>query len=126
MGAPVSLLNSPSIAGVALQIRWSDVEPEQGAPDWSQLDELFAAATSAKKVMGADGDPALALNRSIQRALRAGESGGGFEPHAVRRRPQNGGVILVYFPFFTVVGELVVDISPDAAPWSETLPQLEE
>ncbi len=42
-------LNNPSISGVALQIHWSDIEPVQGNPDWSKLDELFAAAESSKK-----------------------------------------------------------------------------
>ena len=42
-------LNNPLISGVALQIHWSDIEPVQGQLDWSKLDELFAAAESAKK-----------------------------------------------------------------------------
>ena len=42
-------LGNPSISGVALQIHWSDIEPVQGKPDWSKLDQLFAAAESAKK-----------------------------------------------------------------------------
>ena len=42
-------LNNPFISGVALQIHWRDIEPVQGQPDWSKLDELFAAAESAKK-----------------------------------------------------------------------------
>jgi len=42
-------LNNPYISGVAFQIRWSDVEPVQGNPDWSKLDQLFAAAESSKK-----------------------------------------------------------------------------
>jgi len=37
-------LNNPFISGVALQIRWRDIEPVQGKPDWSKLDQLFAAA----------------------------------------------------------------------------------
>jgi hypothetical protein len=32
-----------------LQIHWSDLEPLQGNPDWSKLDQLFAAAESSKK-----------------------------------------------------------------------------
>jgi hypothetical protein len=32
-----------------LQIRWRDIEPVQGAPDWAKLDQLFAAADSSKK-----------------------------------------------------------------------------
>src|ERR1700737_4298045 len=31
-------LDNPSISGVALQIRWRDIEPVQGKPDWSKLD----------------------------------------------------------------------------------------
>jgi hypothetical protein len=42
-------LHNPSISGVALQIHWSDIEPAQGKPDWSNLDALFAAAVSSKK-----------------------------------------------------------------------------
>lgn len=42
-------LSNPSISGVALQIHWSDIEATQGKPDWSNLDALFAAATSSKK-----------------------------------------------------------------------------
>jgi hypothetical protein len=41
--------NNPLISGVALQIHWSDMEPVEGQPDWSRLDELFAAAESSKK-----------------------------------------------------------------------------
>ncbi len=42
-------LSNPSISGVALQIHWSDIERVEGKPDWSKLDELFAAAESSKK-----------------------------------------------------------------------------
>jgi hypothetical protein len=42
-------VNNPCISGVALQIHWSDIEPVEGKPDWSKLDELFAAAESSKK-----------------------------------------------------------------------------
>ncbi len=42
-------LSNPVISGVALQVRWRDIEPVQGKPDWSKLDELFAAAESSKK-----------------------------------------------------------------------------
>ncbi len=42
-------LKNPFISGVAFQIRWRDIEPVQGEPDWSKLDELFAAAESSKK-----------------------------------------------------------------------------
>jgi hypothetical protein len=42
-------LNNPNISGVALQIRWRDIEPVQGNPDWSKLDQLFAAAEASKK-----------------------------------------------------------------------------
>ncbi|MGB7622402.1 MAG: hypothetical protein WBN92_08645 [Terriglobia bacterium] len=42
-------LDNPFISGVALQIRWRDIEPVQGQPDWSKLDQLFAAAESSKK-----------------------------------------------------------------------------
>jgi len=42
-------LNNRFISGVAFQIKWGDVEPVQGKPDWSKLDKLFAAAESSKK-----------------------------------------------------------------------------
>ena len=42
-------LNNPFMSGVAVQINWRDIEPVQGKPDWSKLDELFAAAESSKK-----------------------------------------------------------------------------
>jgi hypothetical protein len=42
-------LKSAYISGVAFQIHWSDIEPVQGKPDWSKLDDLFAAADSSKK-----------------------------------------------------------------------------
>jgi len=42
-------LNNPYISGVALQIRWRDIEPVQGNADWSKLDQLFAAAEASKK-----------------------------------------------------------------------------
>src|SRR5260370_37657636 len=42
-------LNNPCISGVALQIHWADIELVEGKPDWSKLDQLFAAAESSKK-----------------------------------------------------------------------------
>jgi hypothetical protein len=42
-------LKNPFISGVGFQIHWSDIEPVQGKPDWSKLDELFAAAEKSKK-----------------------------------------------------------------------------
>ncbi len=42
-------LKNPFVSGVAVQINWRDIEPVQGKPDWSKLDELFAAATASKK-----------------------------------------------------------------------------
>ena len=42
-------LSNPSISGVALQIRWRDIEPMAGKLDWSGLDQLLAAAESSKK-----------------------------------------------------------------------------
>ena len=42
-------LSNPFISGVALQIRWRDIEPVEGTPDWSKLDQLFAAAESSQK-----------------------------------------------------------------------------
>lgn len=45
----IQALNNPLISGVALQIRWRDLEPAQGKPDWSKLDQLFAAAETSHK-----------------------------------------------------------------------------
>ena len=42
-------IKNPFIRGVAFQIHWSEIEPVEGRPDWSKLDQLFAAAESAKK-----------------------------------------------------------------------------
>jgi hypothetical protein len=42
-------LKNPFISGVGFQVHWSDIEPVQGKPDWSKLDELFAAAEKSKK-----------------------------------------------------------------------------
>lgn len=42
-------LKNPYIRGVALQIRWRDIEPVPGQPDWSKLDQLLAAAASSNK-----------------------------------------------------------------------------
>ena len=42
-------LNNPFVSGIAVQINWRDLEPVEGKPDWSKLDALFAAATSAHK-----------------------------------------------------------------------------
>jgi hypothetical protein len=42
-------LSNPFISGAALQIHWRDLEPVQGKPDWTRVDELFAAAESSRK-----------------------------------------------------------------------------
>jgi hypothetical protein len=42
-------LHDSSISGVALQIRWADIEPTKGTFDWSKTDKLFSAAESSKK-----------------------------------------------------------------------------
>jgi hypothetical protein len=42
-------LKNPFIKGVGFQIHWSDIELVEGKPDWSKLDELFAAAEKSKK-----------------------------------------------------------------------------
>jgi hypothetical protein len=43
-------VNNPCVSGVAFQIHWSDIEPGQTNPDWSKLDELFAAAEASKEM----------------------------------------------------------------------------
>lgn len=45
----VQALNNPYVRGVALQIRWRDIEPVQGQPNWAKLDQLLAAAESSHK-----------------------------------------------------------------------------
>lgn len=45
----LQVLNNPFMSGVSVQINWRDIEPVQGKPDWSRLDELFAAAESSHK-----------------------------------------------------------------------------
>jgi hypothetical protein len=42
-------LKNPFISGVALQFRWRDLEPVEGKPDWTKLDQLFAGAESSNK-----------------------------------------------------------------------------
>lgn len=42
-------MKNPFMNGVGVQINWSDIEPGEGKPDWSDLDALFAAAESSKK-----------------------------------------------------------------------------
>ena len=42
-------LDKPFLSGVALQIHWADLEPSEGKPNWTKLDQLFAAADSSKK-----------------------------------------------------------------------------
>ncbi len=42
-------LKNPHISGVALQIRWRDIEPVRGTPDWAKVDQLLAAAESSNK-----------------------------------------------------------------------------
>jgi hypothetical protein len=41
--------DNPWVRGVALQIHWADLEPSEGAPDWTELDDLFAKATKSGK-----------------------------------------------------------------------------
>jgi hypothetical protein len=40
---------NPNISGIAMQIHWSDIEPVEGKPDWTRLDELFIAAELSGK-----------------------------------------------------------------------------
>jgi hypothetical protein len=42
-------LHDSSISGVAIQIRWADLEPTKGTFDWSKLDDVISAAESSKK-----------------------------------------------------------------------------
>jgi len=42
-------LNNRFMSGVAVQINWRDIEPVQGKPDWSTLDDLLVAAESSNK-----------------------------------------------------------------------------
>lgn len=45
----LTALENPCISGVALQIHWADLEPAKGKPEWSKLDQLFAAADAHHK-----------------------------------------------------------------------------
>jgi hypothetical protein len=63
-------LNNPYVNGVAVQITWRDIEPVQGKPDWSRLDELFAAAETSKKWVQLLIFPGSFLRRGHSRAQR--------------------------------------------------------
>jgi hypothetical protein len=68
-------VNNPCISGVAFQIHWSDIEPGQTNPDWSRLDELFAAAEASKKWVHLEVFPGffcscLGSGRGKERAVR--------------------------------------------------------
>lgn len=39
----------PYIRGVMVQVRWQDLEPEEGKYDWSQLDKVFDAAEKSRQ-----------------------------------------------------------------------------
>ena len=41
--------DNPSISGVAFQIRWNELEPTEGSPDWSRVDTFLSNATTAHK-----------------------------------------------------------------------------
>jgi hypothetical protein len=45
----LQVVSNPYMSGVAVQVNWRDIEPSEGKPDWTRLDALFAAATTAKK-----------------------------------------------------------------------------
>jgi hypothetical protein len=45
---PIPFCN-PYVSGIALQIHWQDIEPVQGQPDWTRLDQLFTAAMWSHK-----------------------------------------------------------------------------
>ncbi len=45
----LSPLDNPNISGVALQIHWADIEPTEGNPDWTKLDQLFNTAQAKGK-----------------------------------------------------------------------------
>lgn len=45
----LAALKNPCISGVALQIHWADLEPAPRQPNFSKLDQLFAAAESSHK-----------------------------------------------------------------------------
>jgi hypothetical protein len=42
-------VKNPYVRGVAVQINWRDLEPVEGKPDWSELDDVFASAEASKK-----------------------------------------------------------------------------
>jgi hypothetical protein len=88
-------LKNPFIRGVAFQIHWSEIEPVEGKPDWSKLDQLFAAAQSSKKwvqlcVYAGFFSPAWALE------------GAKTDQFAVQYGPDKGKVLSLPMPWDTV------------------------
>jgi len=86
-------LRNPCINGVALQIHWADLEPVQGKPDWSKLDQLFSAAESSHKwvqllIFPGFFSPAWALEGGVKT-----------EPFAIQYGPGKGTVMTLPLPW---------------------------
>jgi len=45
----LAAFDNPNISGVALQIHWADIEPTEGAPQWTTLDPFFSKASASGK-----------------------------------------------------------------------------
>jgi len=89
-------LRNPCISGAALQIHWADLEPVQGKPDWSKLDQLFSAAESSHKwvqllIFPGFFSPAWALEGGVKT-----------EPFAIQYGPGKGTVMKLPMPWDTV------------------------
>jgi hypothetical protein len=79
-------VKNPYVRGVAVQIDWRDVEPVEGKPDWSTLDDVFAAAGASKKwvhllIFPGFFSPSWALNgaQTDRFAIQYGPGAGTFE-----------------------------------------------
>jgi hypothetical protein len=88
-------LNNSAISGVAFQIHWSDIEPVQGKPDWSKLDQLFNAAESSKRWVQLLVFPGFF---SPEWALEGADT----EPFPIQYGPGRGTVMKLPMPWDTV------------------------
>jgi hypothetical protein len=102
-------VKNPSMSGVALQIHWSDLEPAEGKPDWSKLDELFDAAKSSNKwvqllIFPGFFTPAWALKgvQSESFAIQYGPGKGTFETLPM---PWDTVYLTRWFAFVKLVGD---------------------
>ena len=88
-------VNNPCISGVAFQIHWSDIEPGQTNPDWSRLDELFAAAEASKKWVHLEVFPGFFAPAWVLEGVKS-------EQFAIQYGPGRGTVLRLPMPWDTV------------------------